>query len=98
MIKNNLKKIISVGLLVATFMAVNPMCANAEWRNSGEEWWYAEGDSYIKNCWKEIDGKWYYFDYDGYILRNTIIDGYYLNSDGIWINNPSEEIKCIRNY
>ena len=34
--------------------------------------------------WKLIDAKWYYFDSNGYMAKDTTIDGYYLNGSGAW--------------
>lgn len=88
-----MKKMIASALIVASVLALNPIGASAQWKSDSKGWWYTEGNSYAKNCWSLIDGKWYYFDYDGYMLHDIIIDGYYLNSNGAYINEPSEEIK-----
>lgn len=93
MIKKYLRKVIAISMLVTPILALNPIGASAEWRQDSNGWWYAEGNSYDKNCWSLIDGKWYYFDYDGYMEHDTIIDGYYLNSSGVCVSSPSEEIK-----
>jgi hypothetical protein len=91
--KTRLKKLIASSLIAVSVLALNPIGASAEWKKDNNGWWYTEGNSYDKNCWSLIDGKWYYFDYSGYMLHDTIIDGYYLNSNGAYINNHSDEIK-----
>jgi len=46
-------------------------------------WWYALGKgSYPKNSWLKIDGKWYYFQDEGYMIQDTFIQGYWLDSSG----------------
>lgn len=35
--------------------------------------------------WKQIDVRWYYFDSNGRMALNTIIDGYRIGTDGVWI-------------
>lgn len=47
------------------------------WRGSTSKWWYQYSDgSYLKSCWKDIDGARYYFDDNGYAKAGwAIIDG-----------------------
>lgn len=47
------------------------------WRGSTGKWWYQYSDgSYLKSCWKDIDGARYYFDDNGYAKAGwAIIDG-----------------------
>lgn len=55
-------------------------------------WNTIDGKTYFMNdqCailygWWVIDGKWYYFDTNtGSLVRDAWVDGYYINSDGIW--------------
>jgi glucan-binding repeat-containing protein len=43
--------------------------------------------------WKLIDGNWYYFDeYRGIMVASSFVNGYYLNSDGIWAQVGSDTI------
>ena len=36
--------------------------------------------------WYQIDNKWYYFTADGSMLENSVTpDGYFVGSDGAWI-------------
>lgn len=93
MIKRYLNKIVALAIVVTSVLMLGSIGASAEWKQDSTGWWYTEGNSYNKNCWSLIDGKWYYFDYSGYMKHDTIIDGYYLNSSGVCVNSPSEEIK-----
>lgn len=83
--KLKLTKVIAGYLVVASILALNPIGANAAWKNDATGWWYTEGDSWATG-WKQIDGNWYYFNSDGYMEHDTTIDRYCLNSNGAWIN------------
>lgn len=82
----NIKRIIAGAIAVISLVMVNPIKANAEWKSNSSGWWYKEGESYATG-WKKIDGKWYYFYSNGYMAHDTVIEGYYLNSSGQWIEN-----------
>ena len=86
MIKKHLKKIIAWGIVITSALAFNPIGVNAEWKNNSTGWWYSDG-GICYTGWKLIDGNWYYFYSDGYMARNTTIDGYYLNNSGAWTND-----------
>ena len=52
------------------------------WKQDGTGWWYALSDStYLKNCWKLIDGKWYYFNSKGYAAQNEFVQGWWVRRD-----------------
>ena len=54
--------------------------------NINGELYYLNEHGTMVTGWNLIDGNWYYFDGSGKMLRNTITpDGYYLNSNGEWI-------------
>lgn len=84
--KLKLTKLIASSLIVVLALALNPIKANAEWRQNSAGWWYAEGDSWAIG-WRNIDGNWYYFYSDGYMATNNKIDGYFVNSTGAWTNS-----------
>lgn len=50
---------------------------NGTWKGGAGEWWYQYSDgSYLKSCWKDIDGARYYFDDSGYAKAGwALIDG-----------------------
>lgn len=64
------------------------------WKQNNKGWWYTEGNSYATG-WKLIDGNWYYFYSDGYMAKNTTINGYYLNSSGAWTNSVNSDDQMI---
>ncbi|BCZ46403.1 hypothetical protein psyc5s11_24700 [Clostridium gelidum] len=82
--RSKLTKTIASLLILSSILVLNPIGANAEWKQDSNGWWNTEGTSYSVG-WKEIDGKWYYFGQDGYMKTGWIKYGgksYYLNSDG----------------
>lgn len=84
--KFKLTKVIASLLIAASVLALNPIGANAEWKQDSTGWWYTEGNSYVKG-WRPIDGKWYYFYSNGYMAHDTTIDGYKLGADGTLESN-----------
>lgn len=63
------------------------MSSSAEWESIDNSWKYKQEDgTYVTNAWKQIDGNWYYFDGNSLMVTNQQTpDGYYVNSDGIWM-------------
>lgn len=90
-------KIIANTLVVASILVLNPIKANAEWRNNGAGWRYAESNAWSTG-WKQIDGKWYYFRSDGYMAKNTYIDGYYLGNNGAWLTDETRAQRISVSY
>lgn len=74
-----LNRIIASALLLFTMAVLNPISANAEWKQDSKGWKYSEGNSYAKGL-RDIDGKTYYFDSNGYMKTGWIQDNYY----GTW--------------
>lgn len=59
------------------------------WYHNNTGWWYEDSKGwYPVSQWAKINGKWYYFDANGYMMSDTVINGYTLGSDGAWIENP----------
>lgn len=80
------------------------------WKNIDNHWYYFEPDTgYDVSSWQYINGNWYYFLPQPFIgkaspmVYNDIIKDYkknvyyYLNPDGVYIDNPPEEIKAYIN-
>lgn len=84
--KKSLSKLIATFLLSATVFLIIPKKAEAAWIFDKNGWWYSEGSSWSIG-WKYINGKWYYFNSQGYMAHDTVIDGYYLNNNGEWIES-----------
>jgi len=94
----NLKslRIISSSILLGFIVMLNPIGANAEWKQDSNGWWNTEGSSYSIG-WKEIDGNWYYFWGNGYMAHDTTVDGYKLGSDGAWIQGIENDSQTSSN-
>jgi len=56
MIKKKLLKVIASTLMLASMFALNPIGANASWKQNNTGWWYTQDNSWITG-WKLIDGK-----------------------------------------
>ncbi len=56
------------------------------WKNNSTGWWVEDTDGwYPQSSWQKIDGKWYYFTDTGYMDYSEYRDGYWLGSDGAWV-------------
>ena len=56
------------------------------WTQYGTQYWhYVDSNQNFVVGWKQIDGKWYYFDENGRMLTNTVVNGYKINADGVWV-------------
>jgi transglutaminase/protease-like cytokinesis protein 3 len=86
--KFKLKKILVASLVVISLIGLNPIGVSAKWKSNSKGWWYTEGKSYVTG-WELIEGNWYYFYSDGYMAKDTTIDGYYVNGSGVWTNDIS---------
>jgi len=62
---NNItRKLMASIVFVILIIALAPIRVHAEWKKSGNSWYYMYENDYAKS-WKQIDGKWYYFSEDG---------------------------------
>lgn len=82
-------KIIAGALAIASTIAMNPVGANAAWKQNSTGWWYTEGNSYATG-WRTIGGQKYYFYSNGYMATKWVnLDGkwYYFYADGSMAKN-----------
>ncbi|NFG63024.1 CAP domain-containing protein [Clostridium sp. CMCC3677] len=85
-------KLGTVAILTGIILFLPNQKVNAEeavygqWKNDNIGWWFESDRSYAKG-WNTIDDKWYYFYNNGYMAHDTTIDGYYIDSDGEWIDD-----------
>jgi len=55
-------------------------------KDTDESWYYLDNDGNMKTSWfKDADGNWYYLDKNGKMNKNTTIDGYKLDANGVWV-------------
>ena len=86
------KKCLITAVLAATLTLSSAFSSLAEWKQDGIGWWWQESGywgqeldhwgEYPTSQWMFINKKFYYFGADGYMLHDTIQDGFYLGSDG----------------
>ena len=65
-----------------TYMVFN------DWVNNGSTWYRSDekGVAYRNQWFKDPStGKWYYFGDDCKMVRNKLVDGYYIGADGVWV-------------
>ena len=57
------------------------------WLQLGGAWYFLNADGAMANGWVQgADGKWYYLQPDGRMAVDmTTPDGYYVDSDGVWV-------------
>ena len=61
------------------------MAANA-WVQTNGQWYYLTGSGAMATArWVEWKGDWYYLYSSGIMATNATIDGYYVNSNGVWV-------------
>ncbi|MVX63698.1 hypothetical protein GKZ28_08315 [Clostridium chromiireducens] len=87
------KRITTAMIASITLLAVVPVAAHAEWRESSSGWWYSQGNSYATGL-RNIDGQLYYFDSNGYMKTGWIEDDenwYYFNEDGTMAHDTTIE-------
>lgn len=58
-----------------------------KWQGYGGIWYRsnAEGVCYKNQWFKDTDGKWYYFNDKCQMVTNTLVNGYWVGSDGVWV-------------
>lgn len=55
------------------------------WYNDNGTWYYLGKSGIMRTGWVNIEDKWYYFSPSGAMQYNKSIDGFWLGSDGAWI-------------
>lgn len=95
----NIKRFIIGALIIISSVASVPVYAWTNevngWIDGTKGWSYMKNNTYVDG-WNYIDDNWYYFYKDtNFMAHDTIIDGCYLNSDGIWTNDIPEAINQI---
>ncbi|CUU51200.1 DUF4362 domain-containing protein [Clostridium beijerinckii] len=63
------------------------------WRYIDGEWYYFDNNGYMKTGWILDGGKWYHLNDSGEMSKNTTIDGYLVDSNGVWIQPKQNSYK-----
>lgn len=56
------------------------------WLQLGDEWYYLNSEGHMVTGWLKSNGKWYYMDpSSGKMVKDKVVEKYYVNMDGVWI-------------
>ncbi len=56
------------------------------WKTNSTGWWFEDTAGwYASGCWQKINERWYYFEDTGYMAASRYVDGYWLNSEGVYV-------------
>lgn len=105
------KKVLKTMLLAGCLSVLFSFASFAgEWKQDNRGWWWQNDDgSYPAGSWQWLDGnndgvsECYYFDQRGFLVVNSVVEGYKVNGDGAWVENgvvqtqesPQETIKIV---
>ncbi len=53
------------------------------WKFVNGSWYYLQSSGAMKTGWLKLGSSWYYLNNNGSMAKNTTIDGYKLNEDGV---------------
>ena len=57
------------------------------WTSIENQWYYFDSTGAMKTGWfQDTSGKWYYLKESGVMAKDTVIDGYKIGSDGVYIS------------
>ncbi|MBE6062621.1 MAG: hypothetical protein E7207_03485 [Clostridium butyricum] len=104
-----MKKILICVLLVISAFSVQTFIAPAvtaqacsesyDWKqvwSCGEKEWVLYYGGKQMYGWHLVNGSWYYmYPSTGYMAHNTFVNGYYLDSNGVWTNNMPYPLQRI---
>lgn len=55
------------------------------WVQKDNNWIYTDKQGIVQHGWKNISGSWYFFNPLGHMEHDTVIEGYTINSNGVWV-------------
>lgn len=55
------------------------------WLYQNDQWYYFADTGNMHTGWLKWRDQWYYMQEDGSMAADTIIDGYYIDKDGVWV-------------
>lgn len=55
------------------------------WANVSGQRYYLKGDGAMATGWLQLDNKWYYLNPSGSMAKNTVVNGYIIGEDGVWV-------------
>ena len=70
----------------------NTAYSGGHWASDSTGWWYTDNSGwYPVSTWLWIDGSCYYFKASGYIAHDEYVDGYYLDSSGVYTSGDGSQ-------
>lgn len=75
------------------FTKADGIMSDNEWIQSPHSgrWYYLnQGGAMAENQWLDYNGRWYYLGSDGGMVTNGTVDGYYIDSSGVWSDDSSK--------
>lgn len=72
---------------VCSYLVQGQKCIG--WTKLDGEWFYFDANGAMKTGWIQDGGNWYYLYNNGKMAHDTTIEGYYLNSSGVWTTQQS---------
>lgn len=94
-----LVKGIFITAIAGSLLLSSSIVSFAAWQQSTDgRWWNTDSSERGYSVgWTEIDGTWYYFDENGWMLSDTTTpDGFFVGSDGSWIQQESKKTAYIK--
>jgi glucan-binding YG repeat protein len=55
------------------------------WKLINNNWYFFNGIGVMQTGWLKEGANWYYLNTDGTMAHDTTISGYYVNSNGVWV-------------
>lgn len=75
-----------------TYVSNNNKYVNGKYEVDGKEYIFDNSGYMITGWYKDLNNNWYYCYPSGQVAKNTIINGYKLNENGVWVTNEQNEI------
>ena len=70
----------------------NTAYSGGHWASDSTGWWYTDNSGwYPVSTWLWIDGSCYCFKASGYIAHDEYVDGYYLDSSGVYTSGDGSQ-------
>ena len=70
----------------------NTAYSGGHWASDSTGWWYTDNSGwYPVSTWLWIDGSCYYFKASGYLAHDEYVDGYYLDSSGVYTSDDGSQ-------
>ncbi|NRT71437.1 N-acetylmuramoyl-L-alanine amidase family protein [Clostridium beijerinckii] len=66
------------------YLKVNGVMATG-WINDNGNWYYLNASGAMQTGWINDNGNWYYCNASGAMLTNTVVEGYYVGANGVWV-------------